>query len=324
MTSEELDAQGLLQRCQQDPLFFSRHVLGGEQPWDRQREIMFSVRDTDRTAVPSGFAVGKTWVAARIVLWFLFSFPHSLVITTAPTWRQVENILWAEIRRQHLTSKIGLGGEALRTQIKIADSWFAIGLSTDEPSRFQGFHAEHVLLIFDEAGGVSREIWDAAEGQMAGAHARWLAIGNPIALSGPFYDACCSEPWTTIPISCLDSPNVREGKILYPKLVKKKWVEERKSQWGEESPLYQSLVLGQFPTASEYALIPSSWVLAANDRPLPETPAEPEQRRIGVDVARSGADLTVFLLRDGSYVRDIESYSGLNTMESVGRLRLFA
>ena len=93
-----LNAQGFLKRCQADPLFFSEHVLGGEQPWDKQQQIMLSVRDNERTAVPSGFCVGKTWVAARIALWFLCSFPHSLVITTAPTWRQVEHVLWAEKR----------------------------------------------------------------------------------------------------------------------------------------------------------------------------------------------------------------------------------
>ena len=96
-----LDASGILSRCQDDPLFFSRHVLGGEQPWERQVHIMRSVSERNRTVVPSGFAVGKTWVAARISLWFLFSFPSSLVITTVPTWRQVKNMLWSEIRRQH-------------------------------------------------------------------------------------------------------------------------------------------------------------------------------------------------------------------------------
>ena len=131
------DALSFIKRCQKDPLFFSRHVLGGEQPWEKQRQIMLSVRDNPRTVVPSGFGVGKTWVAARTVLWFLFSHPNSLVITTAPTWRQVENILWAEIRRQHQQSSKPLGGEVLRTQIKIADDWFALGLSTDEPARFQ-------------------------------------------------------------------------------------------------------------------------------------------------------------------------------------------
>ena len=317
-----VEARGLLARCQADPLFFSEHVLGGEQPWARQREIMLSVRDHARTAVPAGFAVGKTWTAARVVLWFLFSFPYSLVITTAPTWRQVETVLWSEIRRQHRLSRMPLGGTVLQTQLRLADEWFALGLSTDEPARFQGFHSEHLLLVFDEASGVSREVWDAAEGQMAGAHARWLAIGNPIAPSGPFYDACCSELWRTLPISCLDTPNVSTGRLVYPKLVTAQWVEERRQEWQENSPLFESRVLGRFPASGEHGLIPLSWILAAHERRT-TTGTEAKLRCVGVDVARSGEDATVLLLRGGSAIIEVEEHRGLSTMETVGRTILF-
>ena len=53
------DGLRLVKRCQQDPLFFSKYVLGGEQPWEKQQQIMLSVRDNQRTVVPSGFGVGK-------------------------------------------------------------------------------------------------------------------------------------------------------------------------------------------------------------------------------------------------------------------------
>jgi phage terminase large subunit len=316
------EAREITRRCQADPLFFSEHVLGGEHPWARQHEIMLSVRDHARTAVPAGFAVGKTWTAARVALWFLFSFPQSLVISTAPTWRQVETVLWAEIRRQHRLSRMPLGGTVLQTQLRLADEWFALGLSTDEPARFQGFHSEHLLLVFDEASGISREVWDAAEGQMAGAHARWLAIGNPIAPSGPFYDACRSELWRTLPISCLDTPNVRSGRLVYPKLVTAQWVEERRREWGEGSPLFESRVLGTFPESSEHGLIPLSWVLAAHERPASRS-AKGKERWVGVDVARSGEDATVFVLREGSSVVEIREHHGLSTMETVGCVVMF-
>jgi hypothetical protein len=319
---ETEDAQNLLKRCQKDPLFFSKHVLGGEQPWHKQKEIMLSVRDNPKTVVPSGFSVGKTWTAARLALWFLYSFPHSLVITTAPTWRQVENVLWAEIRRQHQQSSKPLGGEVLQTQIKITDDWFGLGLSTDEPTRFQGFHSANLLLIFDEAGGIDKAIWDIAEGQMAGAFARWLAIGNPIMPVGPFYDAVRSLMWNTIHISCLDSPNVAGGKIIYPKLVTPQWVEGRRREWGEALPQFQSKVLGEFPTTSEFGLIPSDWIIAAQDR-AKNTIAASEEKRIGVDVARSGNDSTVFLFREGSVVKNIKEYRNISTMEIVGRLIRF-
>jgi len=320
----DVDADGILARCRTDPRFFSMHVLGGEQPWSRQVKIMRSVCERPRTVVPSGFAVGKTWVAARIALWFLYCFSSSLVITTAPTWRQVTNVLWAEIRRQHAASTVPLGGEVLTTQIRIADDWFAMGLSTDEPTRFQGFHSAHMLVIFDEAAGVDRRVWDAAEGQMAGEHSRWLAIGNPVKPSGPFYEACKSGLWKTLRTSCLDTPNVKAGKILYPKLVSPRWVEERRSEWGEGSPLYQTKVLGQFPLESEHGLIALEWVLKANER-AEGAVAEfaGKERKVGVDVARSGADSTVFLLREGNRVVGLEQYRGQSLMETVGRLIVY-
>ena len=317
------NAQHLLVRCQKDPLFFSQHVLGGEQPWQKQIQIIKSVRDNPRTVVPSGFGVGKTWVAARTVIWFLYSHLNSLVITTAPTWRQVENVLWAEIRRQHQQSSTLLGGEVLQTKIKIADDWFGMGLSTDDPARFQGFHSASLLLVFDEAAGIDRSIWEVAEGQMAGAFARWLAIGNPIAPSGPFYDAANGSSWNTITISCLDCPNVKAGKIIYPKLVTSQWVEDRQKEWGQASPLYQSKVLGQFPTTSEHGLIPIDWLIEAQKRQASNTTVNPDEKCIGVDVARSGNDATVFLFREGPCVRDIKEYHNQSTKETVGKLIIF-
>jgi len=121
MKDSPFDASRFLKRCQEDPLFFSEHGLGGGRPWGKQRAIMKSVLHNRRTTVPAGHAVGKTWVAARVALWFLHSFPHSLVITTAPTFRQVENVLWAEIRRQHRDARLPLGGEVFRTEIRIDD-----------------------------------------------------------------------------------------------------------------------------------------------------------------------------------------------------------
>jgi len=128
--------------------------------------------------------------------------------------------------------------------------------------------------------------------------------------------------WNTIPISCLDSPNVEAGKVIYPKLVTPEWVEERRTEWGEESPMFQAKVMGEFPTASEYGLIPLSWVWDSHER-AKEAVVGSEQRRIGVDVARSGADCTVFLLREGNVVSDVQEYRNINTMEVVGRLNLF-
>jgi len=63
-------------------------------------------------------------------------------------------------------------------------------------------------------------------------------------------------------------------------------------------------VLGQFPTTSEHGLIPLSWLLAAQKHVANNKVVSSDEKRIGVDVARSGADSTVFFFREGSSVKD--------------------
>src|SRR5205807_8143935 len=112
------------------------------------------VRDHKRTAVRSAHGVGKTAIAARVVLWFLAAHPYSKVVTTAPTWHQVREQLWREIHVAHGRAAGFFDGELNDTRLELAPDWFAIGLSTDRPERFAGHHAAELLLVVDEASGV--------------------------------------------------------------------------------------------------------------------------------------------------------------------------
>src|SRR3954465_5002366 len=89
---------GELTSYQTDPVRFVREVLGSEL-WSRQVEILEAIRDPPQGTGRSGHGVGKTFVAACAALWWVYSFRPSLVLTTAPTARQVESLLWGEIRR---------------------------------------------------------------------------------------------------------------------------------------------------------------------------------------------------------------------------------
>jgi hypothetical protein len=219
--------------------------------------VLNAVRDHRRVAVRACHGVGKTKVAAWVAIWFLYCHRNSKVITTAPTWHQVENLLWREIHAAHATSRIPLGGKVLQTQIELGKQWFALGLSTDKPERFQGFHAENILLIVDEASGVDQRIFEAAEGFLTSPGAKLLLIGNPTQLSGEFYNAFRSPLYHKIHISAFDSPNLKAGKIVRPYLVTPEWVEEKRIKWGEDSPMWYSRVLGEFPEQGDDTLDPS-------------------------------------------------------------------
>jgi phage terminase large subunit len=320
--SSALLQERVYEKIRTDPVLFVDSVLGFHT-WSKQAEILESVRDHQRTAVRSCHGTGKTATAARVVLWFLAAYPQSRVITTAPTWAQVRDLLWTEIGRACLTAPTGLYPSPDIARLTIDTDWFAVGLSTNQPERFQGHHAEHLLLVVDEASGVDERIFEAAEGFLTGDHARVLLIGNPTQTSGQFYRCFHSERdlWSTIHISALDSPNLTGEDVpdtLSRNLVSVEWVDEKRRQWGEDSPMFQVRVLGNFPTNSDDQVISIGACENAQARSV-----EPEHRDehvIACDVARYGSDETVIVHRHGNRARILETYNGKSLMETAGNI----
>ena len=310
-------ARAVRDRCQRDPVWFVREILGHE-PWEKQVEIIESVRDYPRTAVRSCHGAGKSFIAADLVLWFLSSHADSRVLTTAPTFRQVEKVLWPSIRKAYKKARYPLGGRLLSMEIRIDEGWFAFGFSTDDPDAFQGHHADHILVIFDEASGIPPGIWTAADGVLSSEHARLLSIGNPTDPISKFADEFTLPGTSKIAISAFDTPNLTAGKVIMPGLVTPAWVEDKRKRWGEQSPLWLARVLGQFPDASPDTLIPLRWIEAAQEREL-----KPEgDNELGVDVARYGNDRSVIIHRRGSVARTIARLEKQGTMETTGHVVL--
>jgi phage terminase large subunit len=81
-----------------DPVRFC-HGLLRQDLWPLQESILRSVASRPRVAVKACHASGKTFVAAVAVLWFVTRYQDGIVVTTAPTWTQVEKLLWGEIHR---------------------------------------------------------------------------------------------------------------------------------------------------------------------------------------------------------------------------------
>ena len=205
----------------------------------------------------------------------------------------------------------------------MSEARFALGLSADSDEEFQGFHSDNMLIVVDEAEGVDEAIYEAIEGVMTSGNCRLLLIGNPTTMTGSFRRAFHEDRdlYRAITISALESPNVVEGRSVYRGLTTRRWVEERKKVWGEENPIYQARVLGEFSDQGEDTLVALSWIEAATRR---ETDSNPpleqvaEQRVLAVDVARFGSDKSVLLVRKGMVVEDIRSYRGLSTMKLTG------
>lgn len=304
-----------LLKCKADPVFFAEKVLGVHL-WSKQKEILASVRDNPNTICVSCNAGGKSFVSAVLVLWFLVTHKDSIVLTTAPTWRQVTSVLWAEISKLYINAKFPIGGELTNGKLSLGPKWFALGLPSSEEVRFQGYHAQDILIVFDEAAGIEPHIYTAAAGNLTSQNSRWLLIGNPTSPTGMFYEYSTNPNWHKIQISAFDSPACDEPD-KYPYLVNRKWIMEREAEWGKSSPMYVARVLGDFPLEGADTLIPLSWLDAAVKRYLERSGKDlliSDHVYVGVDVARFGSDKSVCASYQPNKILPLKKIQGKDTV----------
>jgi hypothetical protein len=307
-----------------DPVGFVRVGLG-ESIWSKQAEILESIRDNRRTAVPACHAPGKSHLAARAVAWWVSVHPPgtAMVATTAATFRQVRAVLWPHIRR--LVNRHNLPGTPFMVEWQIDSQIVAHGFSPSDhdETAVQGLHAPHLLIVVDEAGGIGATLGQGIEALMTGGHTRLLVIGNPPTdHEDSWFEKCCNSPlYNVIPISAYDTPNftgedagicrscppeVPEHPVA-EHLVDQEWAEDVLSEFGEDSAFVQARVLARFPRSTANKVIPYGWAEGSADN---EDPLDGNAIRLGVDVAADGGDEFVIAVADGYRVEIAHRSSG--------------
>lgn len=306
--------------------------------WDTPAEIVRSVfTPHSKTVVKACHSSSKTHTAGLITA--LAPILKADVVTTAPTDLQVEKQLWAEVRDAIARSKLPPSEWTSLNlkELKLPTGEWAIGFTTkaeDSGVRFQGFHAREgrpLILIVDEALGVSAEIFTAIDGIAAGGDVRRLYLCNPTIVGGPIYDLFASDApgWNRITIDAFDTPNLR-GYTLddllrmpehdlhqnpVPYLVTKNWVVEKYHEWGEEHPDWEARVRARFPTQGTDALIALGWVEDANRRAYQAKPTV--ALSAGIDVAGPGEDETVVAIRRGNDAIAMKAWSHADARDEV-------
>ena len=304
-----------------DPVAFVSDVLGDAgRPYAKQVELLQAVTRHRRVSVVGCNASGKDWAVARVVLWWLATRRRAKAVVTGPTQRQVEEVLWREMRTAFGAAHDRLPGQMFAARYVIDDERFALGFATDHPYNLQGFHSPNLLVVVTEAHAVGQEHMDALKRLNP---KLLLLTGNALTLSGEFYDSHHSKSafYSRVVISAFDTPNLQKGRDdAIPGMLTPEDVEERRSEWGEAHPLYLASVLGQFPEALEDSLISRGLVDEAVERWHSTAPESGQPWLMGVDVARFGADKTVLCLRRGGRVERMHELRGADTMEVTGRI----
>jgi hypothetical protein len=304
----------------------------GPNTW--QREELIKIRDhiaenkrriargenplVYKLAVSSGRGIGKSTFVAWITLWFMSCVPGGSTVITANTDAQLTSKTFGEIGKW-LT--LALNGFCFdRTQKKItAKEWYAAQLrkiltidsakyyaegilwSEDNPDAFAGEHSSiGMLLIFDEASGIPKPIWDVSDGFFTDltAYRFWFAFSNPRKNSGAFFE-CFHKHRNFWNLRQIDAREVEGLDVnTYNEIIEKN---------GEDSDVARIEVKGQFPSQGDLQFISRSIVLDAQEREL-DRYDDHAALVIGCDPARYGLDSTVIRMRRG---RDARSWPAI-------------
>jgi hypothetical protein len=321
-----------------DPVLWAEEVLGAEL-YSKQKEMLRSLANNKRTAVKSAHSTGKSYTMGIAACWWVSTRgSNSLVVSTAPTYNQVHNILWEEVRKHFVEHglvgkitqddqwKIPVEGVDDKGNKRVIEKQVAFGRrpADMDMSAFQGLHRpDGVLFLIDEAVGCPEMIFTAAEVNTTAANCRILAIANPDDYQSAFGKIFKREDstWNRMTISVHDTPNFT-GEIVSQSLAsllpQPEWVEDMKIQWGEESSRFKSKILAEFPEESDSMFFTQTAIDKSVDAEIPQ---DLEKECIfGVDIARMGEDYNSIYTNRGGRLRLHSTWNKVTLTETAGRI----
>jgi len=262
-------------------------------------------------ACKAGHGVGKSTVVAALIWHFLCCYHKPQIPITAPSSAQLFDALWSRISELYQKLDPIFKQNFVITANRIyhkqyKNEWFAVARTSkkENPDSMQGFHAVNLMYIVDEASGVPSDVFDVIGGSLTQTNNKMIMIGNPVRISGYFYDAFTkhSEQYHTITMNSEDSPLVAQEYI------------DSMARYGTDSNKYRVRVLGKFPKSEDDTLINLDYIENAILRNV-----SPSGDIVwGLDPARFGSDSTVLVKRQGRKVTQIKSFDDYDTMSIVG------
>lgn len=347
---QEIRAKSQLRLYQTDFQAWKADVLGF-----RTYEKMQAIGDTclfgdkKRTMVKSANGTAKSFEVSLMVAWSasVFDPGETVSIISAPSVPQLEKVIFKYLKSHYnraLDRNIKLPGRIDESLGWVYDSpagkgWLAFGRKPPEQdavSVFQGVRSEfgRTNVFFDEAGGMSRQMYTAAEAVLTGADALFVGIGNPDNTGTEFQraytDPKLAAEYNLFTISAYDLPTLT-GERVYPNtpegdemeakmlasLTQREWVDHKKRIWGENDARYLSKVLGEFPPDSGSVFFGQNVINLAH-----QTEIEPDGIRpvLGVDIARYGQDESVIYQNRGGNIRLVETWGKADTVATSQRI----
>lgn len=316
------------------PLEFCEDVLKVNLV-DWQKRFIMGVARHRNAAVKSGRGAGKTLALACLILWFLLCCWPIRVLVIAPTFPQLRQIVFPQIRiiaeKARLMRFLRWSPTEIQAKIGAGIVSIAYARTSRHSEGVQGFHAPEGLvlddvaiegsmaLIADEASGIEDDFFLSARGSRTGKSNFAVYTGNPTRTYGEFFTIFnkpeLAKRWYLDTVDSRDVPFVDE-----------EFVEEMLSRHGEESDAFAVHVRGEFPLGNLNGLVPMAWLDDAvlfTKTNFSRLVSRTDGFVIGVDVARRGEDSSVVLVRQGRFVLAdyLEQFRGMTTDELTGYVK---
>ncbi len=340
----EMQNRRLQSLYQTDFAAWANDVLG-LRTYERMQEMVDIALfgEKNRTAIKSSNGVSKSFTMAEAITWAgtVFDYGETLSIVTAPSRDQVNRVVWGYLKEFRTRARDrghelpGWLNENIEWKVKTPSgnteiAYGKVPSKGEEVSVFQGTRSVFgkTFVFVEEAGGVSEELFVAAEAVLTGEDARGFFIGNPDHTGGPwqklFTDPKYGEDFNLFTVNAFDLP-WSTGEIVYPddpkmneqmnkNLTTKAWVEQKKRFWGERSSWYQSKVLGEFPKDGGTGFFTPGDVANGRDKEIEDDGDIP--CTFGVDIARMGLDESVVYINRGGRVRMLDAWEKTDTYTS--------
>lgn len=269
--------------------------------------------DILQDATASGHGIGKSAEVAWIILWAMSTRPHLNGVVTANTWPQLTTKTWRELAVWHkraINSHWFKWSHTKFYQVDHPETWYVSPIANSEHNSeaFAGQHAQHALIIYDEASAIPDAIWEVSSG-VKDPRTMWFVFGNPTQNTGRFRQCFgrLKHRWNNRNVDSRDC-----------KMPNKKELDAEVAEYGEDSDYVRIRIRGVFPRLGDEQFISSEIVELAAKRENVVPRGSPKV--LGVDVARFGTDQTVFARRHGRKLEPLLKFRGLDTMQIAARV----
>lgn len=302
----DIVAAEALVRWRTDPVSFVVEELK-VTPDAWQVDVLRALPHNMRLAMKACKGPGKTALLAWVCWWFMVVHPHPKIAATSITGDNLSDGLWSEMSKwqqkseflkehyQWTKTRIFLKA-APETWFMSARQWAKSATPDAQADTLAGLHADYIMFVLDEAGGIPDSVMAAAEAALStGIVCKLVMAGNPTHLSGPLYRACTKEAklWHVTEITGDPDNPKRSPRINI------EWARQQIEKYGRDNPWVLVNVFGKFPPSSINALLGPDDVKAAMALNYREEQMAEYATVIGIDVAGLGTDRTVLFPRRG-------------------------